>query len=153
MKAALAVAILLAASFTSTFAQGQSGGFPNVVDALKVAPGCLGVETGRTAGGKQVIFAWFEGKKALVDWYHSEPHQRAMKAVFPDLTFDRTPLPDLKDDVGAILAIVSVKFTETTPRTMSSIGIELYTPLPGGIAAGGRFAPAALNVPGLREFK
>jgi hypothetical protein len=31
------------------------------------------------------------------------------------------------------------------------IAIELYAPLPGGIAAGGRFAPASMNVPGLMD--
>jgi hypothetical protein len=31
------------------------------------------------------------------------------------------------------------------------IAIELYTPLPGGIAVGGRFAPSTLKVPGLMD--
>ena len=136
-------------------AQAPSTGFPNVINALKAAPGCLGVEIGQTSSGRQVIFAWFDGKKALVDWYHSDIHQRAMRRVFPDTTFDRQPLPDLPDDTGTILAIVSVKFAEATedkPRTISSIGIELYGPLPGGVAVGGRFAPAAVTVRGLREI-
>jgi tetratricopeptide (TPR) repeat protein len=132
-------------------------GFPNVIEALRAAPGCLGVETAQTTSGRRVIFAWFEDKKALVDWYYSEPHQAAMKRVFPDLTVERAPLADLAEDSGPILAIVSVKFTERSGRTwparpIASIGIELYGPLPGGIALGGRFAPAALRVPGLREF-
>ena len=33
-----------------------------------------------------------------------------------------------------------------------SIGIELYGPLPGGVAVGGRFAPEAVKVPGLRDI-
>jgi len=136
-------------------AQGPSAGFPSVINALKAAPGCLGVETGQTSSGRQVIFAWFESKKSLVDWYRSDVHQRAMKRVFPDTTFDRQPLPDLPDDTGTILAIVSVKFAEATEdksRTISSIGIELYGPLPGGVAVGGRFAPEAVTVRGLREI-
>ena len=136
---------------TAALAQAPPDGFPRVVDALRVAPGCLGVETGQTASGRQVIFAWFEGKKALVDWYHSDVHQRAMKTAFPNQTFDRQPLPDLADNSGPILTIVSVKFSEAS-RSIASIGIELYGPLPGGIAVGGRFAPAALKVPGLREI-
>ncbi len=32
---------------------------------------------------------------------------------------------------------------------VSQIAIELYAPLPGGIAAGGRFAPATVKVKGL----
>ena len=132
-------------------------GFPNVIEALKASPGCLGVETAKTAGGKRVIFAWFEGKRALVDWYRSEAHQKAMKTVFPGQTSDRQPLPDLAEDSGPILAIVSVKFAErpgpsATSAPISSIGIELYSPLPGGVAVGGRFAPEALRVRGLREI-
>src|SRR5438034_9288595 len=135
--------------------QTSPGGFPNVVGALKASPGVLGVETGQTASGRQVIFAWFEGKKALVDWYHGDVHQRAMRSVFPDTTFDRQPLPELPEDTGTILAIVSVKFAEATedrPRPISSIGIELYGPLPGGVAVGGRFAPEVVKVRGLREI-
>src|SRR5207237_9157301 len=132
-----------------------STGLPNVINALEAAPGCLGVETGQTSSGRHVIFAWFEGKKALVDWYHSDVHQRAMKTVFPNTTFDRQPLPELPEDIGTILAIVSVKFAEASedrPRAISSIGIELYGPLPGGVAVGGRFAPEVIKVRGLREI-
>jgi hypothetical protein len=134
---------------------GRPAGFPDVVGALRTTPGCLGVETAQTASGKRVIFAWFEDKKSLVDWYHSDVHQKAMKTVFPKQAFDRQPLPDLDDASGPILAIVSVKPAETpTPdaTAIASIGIELYGPLPGGIAVGGRFAPAALKVRGLREM-
>jgi hypothetical protein len=33
----------------------------------------------------------------------------------------------------------------------TQIAIELYAPLPGGLAAGGRFAPSSVKVPGLIE--
>jgi len=151
IAASIALALLPAWS-TRAVAQAPSAGFPNVVGALRTTPGCLGVETGQTSSGKQVIFAWFEDKKALVGWYHSDVHQRAMKTVFPDLAFDREPLPDLPDDSGPILAIVSVKFAETSKR-IASIGIELYGPLPGGVAVGGRFAPETIKVRGLREIE
>ncbi|HXJ83143.1 MAG TPA: hypothetical protein VMS64_31225 [Candidatus Methylomirabilis sp.] len=143
---------------TGAVAQAPPAGFPSVLGALRATPGCLGVETGQTSSGKRVIFAWFENKKALVGWYHSDAHQKAMKSVFPNQTFDREPLPDLAEDSGPILAIVSVKFNDTPQPAASSsipiasIGIELYGPLPGGVAVGGRFAPAALKVPGLREI-
>src|SRR5438552_2231870 len=158
MKIAISVALAIAVAWLSpAFAQTPRPGFPNVVGALRTMPGVLGVETGQTASGRQVIFAWFENKKALVDWYHSDAHQKAMKTVFPDVPFDRQPLPDLADDAGPILTIVSVKFSDEPkpdigPRPIASIGIELYGPLPGGIAVGGRFAPAALKVRGLREI-
>ncbi len=138
-------------------AQTPPADFPSVVSAVRAAPGCLGVETGQTSSGRRVIFAWFESKKALVGWYHSDVHQRAMKAVFPKQNFDREPLPDLAEDSGPILAIVSVKLADG-PRPdgsaipISSIGIELYGPLPGGVAVGGRFAPEAVKVRGLREI-
>ena len=138
-----------------SFAQSPA---PDFLDALKATPGCLGVEIGQTASGRRVIFAWFESKKTLVGWYRSEAHQRAMKSVFPDVAFDRQPLPDLAEDSGPILAIVSVKFAgEPAPGAktppISSIGIELYGPLPGGVAVGGRFSPEALKVPGLRHIQ
>jgi len=142
--------ILAVAGGGTSQVHGQARGFPNVVDALRVAPGCLGVETGQTASGRRVIFAWFEGKRALVEWYHSDVHQKAMRTVFPDTPFEGKPLPDLPENSGPILAIVSVKFDAAA--TITSIGIELYGPLPGGIAVGGRFAPDALKVPGLREI-
>src|SRR5438128_12652323 len=151
-----AVAVTLCCAWVAPVSgQGVPRGFPSVVNALKAAPGCLGVETGQTASGRQVIFAWFDGKKSLVDWYHSDVHQRAMKSVFPNTTFDRQPLPELPEDTGTILAIVSVNFAEAIedrPRAISSIGIELYGPLPGGVAVGGRFAPEVVKVRGLREI-
>ena len=142
---------------TASLAQAPRAGFPDVVGALRVTPGCLGVETAQTPSGKRVIFAWFENKKALVGWYHSDVHQKAMKTAFPNQTFDREPLPDLPEDSGRILAIVSLKLLDipspgATSMPISSIGIELYGPLPGGVAVGGRFAPDALKVRGLREI-
>jgi hypothetical protein len=153
---ASAALALYATSPASVLAQSPPGGFPSVVKELRAAPGCLGVETGQTAGGRRVIFAWFDGKKSLVDWYHSDVHQRAMHSVFPNQRFDREPLPDLPEDAGPILTIVSVKFADApapgaSAPAITSIGIELYGPLPGGVAVGGRFAPDAVKVRGLRE--
>ena len=57
--------------------------------------------------------------------------------------------------VRPIPRVSSVKFAEATedrPRAISSIGIELYGPLPGGVAVGGRFAPEVVKVRGLREI-
>ena len=165
IRRVLAIATILVAAIAvpprpaeSQTAPARPTGFPDVVGALRTTPGCLGVETAQTQSGKRVIFAWFEGKKALVDWYYGDVHQQAMKTVFPNQTFDRQPLPDLDDANGPILAIVSVKRSETSSTDapsagISSIGIELYGPLPGGIAVGGRFAPAALKVRGLREIE
>src|SRR5215470_7395218 len=154
---AIASLALLCVETTTALAQAPPAFFPNVVAAVRATPGCLGVETGQTSSGRRVIFAWFESKKALVGGYRSDVHQRAMKAVFPNQVFDREPLPDLAEDSGPILAIVSVKLADG-PRPdgsampISSIGIELYGPLPGGVAVGGRFAPETVKVRGLREI-
>lgn len=105
-----------------------------------------------------MIFAWFEDKKAIVDWYKSDFHQRAMKAAFPNRTSGREPLPDVRS--GKRRSYPRARQLEAFRRTadcsdaglMQQIGIELYTPLPDGVVVGGRFAPAAVKVPGLREI-
>ncbi len=135
-------------------AQGQrpGGGFPDLVGALKATPGVLGVETARTQSGKQVIFAWFENKKAALTWYYSETHRSLQKAFAPGSPA-RTPMADVPDDGSPIMAIASLTLAGTpsqeNPFPVSQIAIELYKPLPGGLAAGGRFSPATMKVPGL----
>src|SRR5262245_64469056 len=83
-------------------------GFPDLVGALKASPGCLGVETARTDSGKQVIFAWFEDKKAALAWYNNDTHRELMKQFFPKAKRTYKPLADVPDDCGPILAIASV---------------------------------------------
>jgi hypothetical protein len=155
------VFVLAAAIFGPTLAAGQPpaqrpqppGGFPDLVGALKATPGCLGVETARTSSGKNVIFAWFENKKAALAWYYSDTH-RGVQKMFAPGSGDRTPMPDVPDDGSPILAIASITPSNAPPSAampmpVSQIAIELYKPLPGGLAAGGRFAPSTLKVPGL----
>jgi hypothetical protein len=158
--AALAAATCLA-SVVPSLAQQLLPGGPEfrdlLIKAVKASPGSLGIETGRTDSGAQVIFAWFENKQALVAWYKSDFHQGAMKAAFPNQTFNREPLPDLSENSGPILALVTLRRSDAAPTAampvpIATIGIELYTPLPGGVAVGGRFAPETVKVPGLRRF-
>jgi hypothetical protein len=130
-------------------------GFPDLVAALKATPGCVGVETARTSSGKQVIFAWFENKKAALNWYYSDTH-RSVQKMFAPGSPAREPMADVPDDGSPVLAIASLTMSNTPPSPelpfpVSQIAIELYKPLPGGLAAGGRFAPAALKVPGLND--
>jgi len=126
-------------------------GFPDLAAALKESPGCLGVETARTASGKLVIFAWFEDKKAALAWYNSDTHQQAMKRFLPDFTSGRKPLADVPDDGRPIMAVASIttndKPTKDNPSPFKQIAIELYQPLSGGLAIGGRFAPEKMKVP------
>jgi hypothetical protein len=135
---------------------GQPGFGKLLVEAAQSSPGCLGVKLGRTENGTNVVFAWFESKQAIVAWYKSDFHQWAMKTAFPNQTFDREPLPDVPENSGPILALVTLKLADApaqgSPIPIETIGIELYTPLPDGIAVGGRFAPQSVRVPGLRQI-
>jgi len=143
-----------------SFAQGPLPGQPEfgkiLAEAAQASPGCLGVRLGRTADGTNVVFAWFENKQALVAWYKSDFHQWAMKTAFPNQSFNREPLPDVHENSGQILALVTLKLAGAplpgAPVRIATIGIELYTPLPDGVAVGGRFAPQSVRVPGLRQF-
>jgi quinol monooxygenase YgiN len=133
-------------------APGAPAGFPDLVTPLRAIPGCLGVEVARTDSGKQVIFAWFEDKEAVLRWHLSDAHQGAIQTFSPDLEPEDEPLSEVPDEVGPILAIASITF-DKEPRLdsvalpISQIAVELYTPLRGGLALGGRFAPSGLVVP------
>jgi hypothetical protein len=152
--------VLAAVVFGPSVAAGQapagqpSNGFPDLVGALKATPGVLGVETAQTSSGKQVIFAWFENKKAVLAWYYSDTH-RSVQKMFAPGSPARTPLADVPDDGQPILTIASLTLkgapSASNPIPVSQIAIELYRPLPGGLAAGGRFAPSAMKVPSLVE--
>ena len=131
-------------------------GLPDLIAGLKATPGCLGVETAQTGSGKQVIFAWFEDKKAALKWFHSDVHQELMKKFFPDHE-SRKPLRDVPDDSGPIMTIASLTFAKEpkfkeTSLPISQIAIELYQPLSGGVFLGGRFAPKNLKVPKMRDY-
>jgi len=152
-SALVLAAVVLGPSIAAGQAPAQpGGGLPDLVGALKATPGVLGVETARTQSGKQVIFAWFENKKAALTWYYSDTHRTLQKAFAPGSPA-RTPMADVPDDGSPVLAIASLTFsgapTAAAPFPVSQIAIELYKPLPGGLAAGGRFAPSAMKVPGL----
>ena len=139
-------------------AQGQpQGQLPDLVGMLKATPGCLGVDAARTMNGKQVIFAWFENKKAVLNWYYSEGHQKLIKTLASGGNPGRQPLADIADDSGPILTIASLTMSDKplvagVQLPVSQIAIELYAPLPGGLAAGGRFAPSTVPVKGLIEI-
>jgi hypothetical protein len=128
-----------------------------IMQGLKNSPGCMGADLGQLQSGKYVIFAWFESKKALVDWYNSAPHQNATNAVWPDRDKARVPLTDVPEDVGPIMAVAAaspVPASELKPgeAPYMRLGIEIYKPLPGGIRfGGGSFAPPTFK-PGIREI-
>lgn len=135
---------------------GPPGGFPDLIGMLKATPGVLGVDAAQTMSGKQVIFAWFENKKAALNWYYSEGHQKLMKTFASGSNAGRKPMADVPDDGNPILAIASITLSKEPQVSglqlpVSQIAIELYAPLPGGLAAGGRFAPSTVKVKGLVE--
>ncbi|MGV3614155.1 MAG: antibiotic biosynthesis monooxygenase [Fimbriimonas sp.] len=152
--------LFVGASVTSARAQDPASrpqsvaDFPDLVGGLRASPGCLGVEPVAAKNGRQlVIMAWFKDKKAVEDWYYSQMHLTAMKRFFPDLKPDRKPLSLIKDPKRPVLVIASVtpgeKASEGQRLAISQIAIEMYTPVPGGLALGGSFAPASLPVEGL----
>jgi hypothetical protein len=158
-EAALVLALALvifSPGALALMAQGPPPGMPDLIGMLKATPGVLGVDAAQTMSGKQVIFAWFENKKAALTWYYSEGHQKLIKTLASGGSSGRTPMADVPDDGSPILAIASIT-PSTQPQVsgvllpVSQIAIELYAPLPGGLAAGGRFAPSSVTVKGLVE--
>jgi quinol monooxygenase YgiN len=157
------VSLAVATVVVSTGASAQPQGAPNVqqmghqlVESLRAAPGCLGVEVAQTMSGKNVIFAWFQDKESVLAWHNSPTHQRIMDRFFPDRPQNRIPMQHIPDDAGPILTIASLKpATEPLPGTrmpVSELSIEMYAPLPGGIRLNGGFTPAAVPVPGRAEI-
>ena len=153
----LAAAIFTPAIIAAQAPAGPAAGMPDLVGALKATPGVLGVDAGQMLSGKQVIFAWFENKEAVMNWYNSDVHRKLMNGFSSGGRRPDGPLAGIKDDSGPILTIASITMD---PAAMKSgdyksatrqIAIELYAPLPGGLAAGGRFAPSSMKVPGLIE--
>lgn len=163
VPAAAVLVMLLLSHVSSGLAQGQRAnpqgpfaGFPDLVGGLKATPGCLGVETARTTSGKNVIFAWFQDKQAVLKWYYSDVHQGAMKMAFPNHK-PGAPLQGVPDNSGPILAIAALTLAdkphfEGMTLPISQISIELYQPITGGIFLGGRFAPDSLPVPNMRDY-
>jgi hypothetical protein len=156
-----AVVILAAAIFSPAVASSQvpppPAGLPDLVGALKATPGVLGVDAGQMASGKQVIFAWFENKRAVLNWYNSDVHRQLMNGFSSGARRPDGPLAGIRDDSGPILTIASITLDPAAMRSgdyraaATQIAIELYAPLPGGLAAGGRFAPSTVKVPGMLE--
>jgi hypothetical protein len=153
----LAAAIFSPAIIAAQAPAGPAAGLPDLIGALKATPGVLGVDAGQMLSGKQVIFAWFENKQAVMNWYHSDVHRKLMNGFSSGGRRPDGPLAGIQDDSGPILTIASITID---PAAMKSgdfkaatrqIAIELYAPLPGGLAAGGRFAPSSMKVPGLIE--
>ena len=141
---------------------GRGGGPPGgdmgkeLLDGLKATKGCLGVETAFTSTRKSVIFAWFEDKAATLRWYESDTHQTLMMGM-TEGGEEREPMANVPDGVP-VMCIATITPSQKPmipgfPVPISQVSIELYTPLPGGIAVNGRFSPEGLKVEHLVEQK
>jgi hypothetical protein len=121
---------------------------PDLVKGLKETPGCLGVETARTQSGKNVIFAWFENKKAALAWYRSDTHKFYMDNFGGA---GRPPMTQVPDDVPLLcIASITPSKEQKVPGAhmpVSQISVELYSVVPGGASVGGTFAPKSLKIP------
>lgn len=134
----------------------RQGGMPDLVGALKKTPGCLGVETAKTSSGKSLIFAWFKDKKAAMAWYKSDVHRFFMDNMVEERS-GKKPMENVKDDGKPVLVIASITFSdkprlEGVKMPISQIAVELYQPVDGGLSIGGRFAPEAMIVPGIKDY-
>jgi hypothetical protein len=156
MRTIIAACVLALCVADYAAAQAPAGppqGWPNLVAGLRETPGCLGVETAMTATGKNVIFAWFENREAVMRWYRSDMHRDAMRKYFGNAE-RRPPLENVPDDSGPLMVIASITFSDkpsfetTTNLPISQISIEVYKPVTGGSYLGSRFAPEAVQVPG-----
>ena len=161
LRELVGVVVLAAAVFSPALIAAQApatpNGLPDLVGALKATPGILGVDAAQTLSGKQVIFAWFENKQSVLNWYNSDVHRRLMNGFSSGGRRPDGPLAGVTDDSGPILCIASLTIDRAAMQrgdlkaATTQIAIELYAPLPGGLAAGGRFAPSSVKVPGLLE--
>ncbi len=129
-------------------------GLPDLFGALKKIPGCLGVEAATTESGKQVLFAWFRDKQAVLDWYYGEMHRRIQDNFFPGRPA-HTPLKDVPEDIGPLMAVASLIMPSGQAAgsfPFPQISIELHAPITGGIFIGSRFAPDSFRVPGMIDY-
>lgn len=129
---------------------------PDLVAGLKATPGCLGVETARSASGKPGHFRMVReqgSRQALVLQRHSyDGHLNGLSGAQPP-----EPMQDVPDNSGPIMAIASLTVSDkrATPGmalSVSQISIEPYSPITGGIFVVGRFAPNTLKVPGMKDY-
>ena len=101
-----------------------------------------------------------KNKQAVLKWYYRDTHMAAMAQFGATQRRPQGPLADVPDDGRPILAIASVTLRSGAAPTRAAdlknvpqIAIELYAPLPGGLAVGGRFAPSTVKVPGMVEVQ
>lgn len=144
------------ASANASTAQPAAQMAQRLIDGLKTTEGCLGVDAAQWQSGKNTICAWFEDKKAVQRWYHSDTHAGVMGAVGADPE-GRDPLQHVADDEGPIMVMATLEFDgppaiKGSMIPFSMISIELFKPLPGGAYVKDRLAPEGFKVEHMRNL-
>ena len=125
-----------------------------MIGALRQTEGCLGVEAVGTMSGKRTIIAWFRDPESVKRWYYSDMHKGLMAGVAGDGE-NREPMQHIGDYAGPVMVMATSTpggGIEAIDMPISQISIEMYAPLPGGAHINGRLAPAAFEVPHMRDF-
>lgn len=146
-------------------ARNPAAAFSGIVDAIKQTPGCLGVDAAQTASGKQVIFAWFKNREAVLDWYYSDEHQKLM-AMLGDEAQTSDPLANVAEGEGPLMCVAAVTWAkpDAAPKSaegsgdykpqipISQISVEVFKPVTVAKTFNGAFSPAeALLQPEMAE--
>jgi hypothetical protein len=103
-----------------------------IATSAQCAPGCRHVETLRTPGNEERIFAWFDGHKAISDWFHGGMQARLSEGGLAGRDIDDM-LASIPNGDGPLLAIVTVKPVclprHLVGRTPSiDVSVEYYEP-------------------------
>jgi len=128
-----------------------------LMEGLRETEGCLGVDAGRMQSGKNVIFAWFADKEAVLRWYLNPTHRRFMSMLGDRATGGDKPLAHVPDKTP-LLVVASITFTgkpeiDGVPMPISSIAIEIFTAAPGGAFINERFSPKSFPIPqGMHDY-
>ncbi|MEL6369289.1 MAG: hypothetical protein AAFR03_01105 [Pseudomonadota bacterium] len=134
-----------------------------LVAAIESVDGNLGVHTARSHDGVELIMAWFENKRAVLNWFEHPYHRKMLAdAGRPE---DGIAAQHFGHHTGPILVIASVAyrgapgsleapmFDDPDGRKPTRFAVEYYVPLAGGAYMIEPFAPpeAAAMVHGLRD--
>lgn len=121
-----------------------------LVEGLKRVPGCHDAVAAQLNTGQLSIIAWFENRQAALRWYHSEQHERLIRAAGDEPS--EKPMAHVPEDVP-VMVIATLRMAAPGQATLSpqmpvsEISIEMYTPLPGGAMFGGRLTPPEIHIP------
>jgi hypothetical protein len=134
--------------------QGGGGQLGMFVNAMKNAPGCLGVDQGQVRGGRLALFGWFDGKKNALAFANG-PVAGMLKRATQLTPVEGDALADVTDEKTPVLVFISFTPTQEkdAPAGLGQAAVEFWKPVVGGFAYAARFAPDAVTVSGLLYAK